>query len=362
MPLFGHGLVGLGLAAASLRDPRSVALRDCWIGLTVLLAYLPDVSEWLAALAGVRLLHSAPASIPMSLLSVLVVLGLLRFGFRERSRVALAVAACAVASHLLLDAADGGIPLWWPIDDRLGGSDWLGLGGFSPQRRVWEESRLFLPILAIGVAIGIIRNGGHWLIAGLAGGLGLCAVTLAALDQIAGVAVCLVLLGLLVAALVRELRWRWVLNLVPAAPVLALAAVQLYAWHEMRLGLAAHTEGRFMAAIEHYAAAGRFRPVDMEAAALYRSAACYQALGDYERAHTMYERGRAEFPGHLCFLDGLADLFVSARGTRFWNPAEAEWLAQFVIEQTTDPAYRAYVERILQRAREAQRTGAGQGR
>jgi hypothetical protein len=360
MPQFGHGLVGLGLGAATIADPRTPALRDCWIGLTVLLAYLPDVLEWLAALAGLRLPHSAPASIPIGLLSILAVLGLLRFRFREPGRAALVVAACAVASHSLLDAVNGGIPLWWPIHGRPSGSDWLGLRELSPQRRTWEESRLFLPVLAVGVAVGIIRGGKHPLIAALAAGLGMWAVIFAILDQLAGVAVCLVLEGLLTAALVRELRWRWLLNLVPAVPVLALGAVQLYAWREMREGLAAHIEGRFTAAITHSEAAGRFRPVDMEAAALYRAATCYQALGDYERAHALYERGRAEFPGHLWFLDGLAELYVSARETRFWKPAEAERLALFVIERTADPAYRAYVERILQRARALQRSGVGE--
>lgn len=362
MPQFGHGLVGLGLGAATLRDPSSPVIRDCWIGLTLLLAYLPDVSEWLAALLGLRLPHSAPAAAPLCLLAMLVTVALLRFGFREHGPVALAAAACAVASHTLLDASNGGIPMWWPFDSRLAGSDWLGLRELSPQRRLWEESRLFLPVFTVGVAVGIMRAAGGGLIAGLAAGLALCTVALAAVGRLLGAAIGLVFLLVVAAALIRKPRWRWLLSLVPAAPVVALGAVQVYSWHQMRLGLAAHIRGDFTVAIEHYEAAARFRAVDMEAAALYRSAACHQALGDYERAYALYERGRTEFPGHLWFLDGLADLYASARGTRFWNPAEAERLAQYVVERATDPPYRAYVERILQRAREARQAELGDRR
>ncbi|TWT40292.1 hypothetical protein RAS1_40000 [Phycisphaerae bacterium RAS1] len=383
VPQFGHGLVGAALAIATSRDPTSPRLRQAWLGTGVLLGYWPDIAEWGLTLCGVRLPHAAPASIWCAAASVLLVVGLLRGGFGEKSRLTLLAATLMIASHSLLDGVSGGIPLWWPIDSGVTGPDWLGLDNLPLDRRLRAETLAFVPVLAIGLAVRAVRRRPPAVAVAAALAAAAAAVISAGLGSVVGVLMA-------TAALILEKFWffrsvgsprptlespsdtevrryglvepRWALNLVPLMPVILLAAVQVYAWRNIHAGLTAMQRGDFETGLQCNREAARFRPVDLEATARYRVAECQLHLGRFVEAHEGFRLGRAEFPGCVMFLDGLAQVYLAADDPALRRPSEALALALEAQERSRDPAYRRWIQQFIDQARAAGGTSGEKGR
>jgi tetratricopeptide (TPR) repeat protein len=246
------------------------------------MAYLPDVTEWVLRLCRVRIPHSATASLPCTLAGCAAVYAILRFGFRERGRVAMLVGLTAFASHMALDLVSGGIPLWWPLTNQEVGTDWLTFDGRPGYReRLMREALVFAPVVAVAVAVGVVRA--------------------------------------------RGIRWSpavtW--NLVPALPVLILAGLQLYVWEQMRRGLAHHRAREYETAIEHYSAASRLNVVDLQGTAQARVAQCLVGLGKNDAALAILDDGRRAYPWNMEYVVGYAELYLLSHDERYQRPAAA---------------------------------------
>ncbi len=320
MPQIGHGLVGLGAGAAAVGVPRSTALNACWFGALVLLAYVPDVAEWLAGLLGWFGPHSALAGVPALLVTGVLVVILLRFGFREKRLVVFIVAVSVLASHTLLDALDGGIPLLWPFGRGLIGARWLPITGDTAAQRLRAECLVFLPLAGLGIAIGILR--------------------------------------------MRHARGRkpWraafqaraLANLIPLMPVIMLGAVQVHAAEQARRGAACERQGQLTEAIAHYRAAARFRPLGLEIQAIYRIALCQRRTGAFGLAYVTLTDALRRDPQNLLLNVGLADLYLTAVGTEYHRPADARRLAEYIIARSERESSRTLGEKLLERARRAE--------
>ena len=367
LPILGHLFVGAGIGTASGADPRSRLLRRTWLGIAVLLAYLPDLMEWIGRLAGWRFPHAAPASIGVTLLNCGLFLALMRWVFRETNRVVLFAGAVAIWSHPLLDLVDGGIPLLWPLSSTNVGPDWLGWGERSRAVAALRECVLFSPVLGAGLVIALWRSRPHryvtWsaailFILTVDGSLLTVAIPESRVACVASASVGLTGL-LLLTVLVRRPRVRpvqVVLALAPCLPIMMLGGVELYAWGQMRRGLDLEWQGDSAAAAAYYVRVRRLMPVDLQAAALCRLGHCYRRMGREEAAYQAYIEGIDENPNSLDFLRGLAHLHMVAKQPELHQPREALRLAEEVVRRARTPEYRDQVAvPLLRRAREAVR-------
>ena len=365
MPQLGHGLVGLAIGAATAGDPRTRATRNGWLGAAVLLAYLPDLVEWAVRQVGVRLPHSALASAPVVALYCLATVVVLRYLMREKSRVVLVAAVVAIASHSLLDLLDGGIPLAWPFSHENFGTHWkLSLNFGTASERLGYEGLRFLPVVAIGLAVSIIRFS-------RVSGRSLAAISLAGTACLGGaigiVAVSVSAVAALVAAAILLCRVRvrraHCLNFVPLIPVLLVASVELYAWNEVRLGLACERADELPEALEHYGRARRVRPMATETRAIYRTALVQRRLNDDASAYQALTQGLKDEPTSILLTFGLARLYLDASDPNIRRPREALRLVDELFPHTTGTYLGEQTEELRERAREtvAQLDGSGPG-
>lgn len=355
MPMVGHALVGLGVAAATQPIVRVPRLAGVWLGLGLLLAYWPDVFEWLLNLAGLPMRHSTFASLPVLAVTSIPLLLLIRYVARER-RWWVGVAAVGIlATHTLLDTLDGGIPLWWPLSADSVGPNWVkGTGDTPPLAR---ELILFGPLLATGVLLGTIARRRDW------GPVALAILTLlAALSAALAASVLFMGLVLLAAAFAavlaglgprRPMNGLWTALL--TVPVVVTAAVHLFAHAELKLGAQAYARGDWAAAVEHFGLAGRFRPLGVDAAAIYAEGLSYMRMQQPDRALAVFDAGRRRYPGHDDFLIGPARVYMTALDSRYYQPDTARALLEQVRDRTPNPDTRRTAERLLDELN--QRTG-----
>jgi hypothetical protein len=353
VPHVGHGLVGLAVGAATADDPRSPAMQRAWFGTAVLLAYLPDVVEWLLKLMGRPIQRSVPASLSACAVSCAVVFALLRWLCREKSRIVLLAALLAVVSHTVLDALSGGIPLAWPFSRRDFGPHWL-CGDEGMETRLYHECRIFLPVLAAGLAVGILRYSRRTAAEYLAVIFAMATIGACVAGQlfVAGLIVC-GLGGMALWCARRRLRLAHAWNLVPLAPVLLLAGVHVYAWDQMRRGRAWDEQGEPARALAHYEAVRALSPVDLDQIALYRTAECYHQLGDDHRARELYERGVQDAQQWPYFKLALAELYLDSGDADLRHPDLALRLADELAAEWRDGPYHEAAVRLRERARKA---------
>jgi hypothetical protein len=342
MATIGHTLVGLTATTLSGRDARRWPSLAWWPGVLVLGAHALDVGEWLMTLAGVpvehsHMLHHWPGATGCVLVGVL----LLRLLGRVRTLGPHVCCALAVYSHLLLDvygvrhgisalyrqpgleqgAAASSLDVWSEV--------WfygfvllvglLASAVLRPQRSrlVWQAAILMMPVTAIAFCV-------HWM---------LPQTPAVWVLPYAGIGV----FGLW-AGRFLPLRGRWLWNVVPALPVLALGAVELWA------GLA-EREGRQRVARGEYAgAAACFRrslelPTRSDMCVRWwRLALAYEGLHDLPAAEKAYRASAdADLEWHWGKLN-LADFYVRWPGTPYYQPQAAERLWHEVAEGD-EPAY-----------------------
>ena len=354
MPQLGHGFVGLAIGAATAGDPGSSTTRNRWLGLAVLLACLPDLLEWLARHAAVRLPHSALASVPMLVLCSLAALLVVRYLLREKSRVALAAVVVALASHTLLDMLDGGIPLAWPFSNEIIGPHWkLSLTYGSAGERLRYESLRFLPVLAIGLAVGIIRFS-------RVSGRSAAALSLAGTACLGGAIGIAVVSASAVAALVAatillcrvRLRRAHLYNLVPLVPLILVGSVEVYAWQQARAGLACERRGEPLRALAHYERVRDLKPTGTEVFAIYRTAVVLQGLGKEEGAYEVLAAGLENDPRSAWLNFGLAELYLDSSDARYQKPREALQMAEALVPATEHAYLHDQVLSLRERARQ----------
>jgi len=348
----GHALVGLGVGAATVPDARSPWLARGWLGTALTLAYWPDVLEWLGGLLGWSPPHSAFASLLPVMVSCAALVLLLRLALKETSRPILAAACGLVFSHLVLDLIDGGIPIWWPFSSRVVGPDWIPNGRGELAARVSKEVWLFVPVAAAGLAGLVWRcRAGLWL-----AGVAAVALQVVIVGSIAEQVVLMAAPGgvLVAAALVAPRRWPrpallW--QVVPAVPVLVLAAVQFYAEQQMRLGLRYQLERDYVSAQRYYARCARLRPIGHDDLARYLIQVLDQRLRGEEAAWQQHLSALAENPDDPAHLKALAELYLTAGDPGRRNPAEALRLAERLAERSESPDDVQAAQRLLERAR-----------
>lgn len=324
MPQLGHGLVGLGVAAATYPHVRSGGLRSAWFGLGVTLAYLPDLVEWGLRWMDLRPVHSAPASLLALALSCAVAVGALRVVFRESSPVALAGACAAIGSHTLLDALDGGVPLLWPWSSASIGADLLAALGDAPGGRLGLELLVFAPLTLLGALCGAIG----WRSPGASR-----------------------------AARRGPLRHGW--QLVALSPVLILGAFQVMAWREMKLGYACHNRGEYEAAIPHYQRAADLRPVDWEGAARFRVDYCLFRAGHEREALSRFLAALQADPRSFAYNSGLAELYLLARDATLRRPADGRALLDRLERLASNEEERTYARLLRERVDQTLAAEAG---
>jgi hypothetical protein len=338
VPVFAHGMFGLGLGAATIKDARSPRVRYGWLGLTVLLAYLPDLAEWVLRMAGLELTHSAPASLPVVVLSCAVTWALIRWVGGERSLVILASAALAIFSHLVLDFFDGGIPLWWPFSVASVGPNWFQIDGIN---RLRIETAMFGSMITMGLLVWMWRSAGAIRASQLS--LGFSFLFLSAIASwakspwlvLAG-AIGVGLTGLVVCR--PPLNFHHVWQVVPLLPVLLLAAVHFYIEKERVIGEDYCLREEYAPALVHFNRSARFVSTNGESAVtLYRIAFCHRKLGDEQEAYRLYTRGLKKFPDHTVFKYGLAELFLTAREPDLRRPQEVFHLAELMLVNPGGP-------------------------
>jgi hypothetical protein len=349
------------MAAATASDPRAPALRKSWFGTLLLLAYLPDVSEWALKIAGVRMQHSVPAS----LLIMTGCCGLTVLLFRlmgEQRRWVWLLGATAVASHTLLDTISSGVPLFWPFSSQVMQWPWLEFEGWPLVARLIREALISAPLLGLGVAIGFWRARPS-LVAQLAVGGLLGAVLIASMcglivgPDVACMIVAYALVAVMgLAALWRNVLWRMLAplgQLAAALPVLALGASQVWFWCEFHTAAQYQYNDKFAEAIAHYRIAERLPVLGYDGTPRARIALCYFGLGDEERAWQMLKDLEQKYPGQLEVLDGLAEIYLSAATPRFQRPDIALKLIECALTAPLVQADRRYFERRAARARAA---------
>lgn len=351
MPHLGHAIIGLGIGAATVSETRRPAVQAAWLGSCVLLAFLPDLVEWLAVLAGLRLPRSAPAALILVIPCVALVSAVLWLGFRERRWPLHAAAAAAVLSHTLLDALDGGIPLLWPWVSRdLGWGDAFGLGALRGGARIHAELVTFMPLMALGVLIRALRIGreGDRLVAllGLAASFSAAVFTLGLL---------VIFSWTVIAAAVWRLRPRvwsraYAANLALVVPVLLLGVVQVHSrWHLLE-GERLRGAERYGEAIEHYQAARRFGALDSVTDPLYYESLCLNELDRGRDALVLLETYLRSDPRNELMRYGLAHLRVTARDAAVRNVEQGLRLARELAADGESEHLRGHAERLLERA------------
>lgn len=126
MPVIGHALVGLGTGLATVsarrRQRESQAAgsgHDYWLLLTIVLAYLPDISAQSLHAAGVADVSRLTHSIGFAAISAPIAGWLIaRLGL-ARPRFATLVALASVLLHVLLDLLQGtDRAVLWPFSSR----------------------------------------------------------------------------------------------------------------------------------------------------------------------------------------------------------------------------------------------------
>lgn len=355
VPQFAHGLASVGLAAGSAGAPKSALLRRGWPGLLLTLAYAPDVGEWLLNFV-VETPHGALCSIPVTVIGCALLALTLRLAFGETSAVVHGAALAALASHTLLDALSGGIPIGWPFSEATVGADPLALDDAPFRARILLEIQYFAPLLSAGLAWAIVarRRSAESLAAAvlLAG-----SVAMAWTGPAGASAATLAALAALWAVRVRLRDWIPTWQAVAAAlPVLALVGVQLNGWAQVQLGMLADGRGDHEAAIQCYRRAAWLRPVGLQGVNHYRAGRSYLAMGRPELAETEFRAGMREQAGGTLFLDGLVHLHLYRDDPRYYKPHEALRLAQIVHARATKAYYKAYAADLVKLAEEAIRT------
>lgn len=353
MPQLGHALIGLGVGAATERDVRSPGLRDAWPGLCVVLAYGPDLVEWVLVWTPLPVIHGATASLlALAAATIGIVLAIRVLG-RESWWLA-AVAGAVWVSHGLADALAGGVPLFWPWSHETLGRDYLELDVGTWSERVLAEVRWLSAPLTAGLLIAAWRRGATGRIRGLAllaAGLGVVGV--AAGWWAAAVA------GSLLAAVAAALacgrpRWGWTWkNAVVLAPIWLMAAGLAYGWHFGREADRRYRAGDFRGALASYVEAARFRPVDGTARSMYMAALCHRRLGELATSHELYLACLARFPECITAMYGLGLLYLNSSDPEYRRPADAAALFERVRAGTASAKQRDYLERLILEARAA---------
>lgn len=323
MPQLGHAFVGLGLGAATAREPRSAAAACSWIGVIVLASYGPDVLEWLLALGGARLPHGATSAGVTTLAGAAGVALVLWLILRERGALALAIAAAAFVLHTVLDMIGGGVPLWWPWSSQRVGGDFLDLDSGVLERRVLREILLFAPIAAIGIAMGVGRH--VW-----------------APNR---------RMPMRTSAEQRRPWIRHAWQLAPLIPLAALAVAQVDGQRLVAKADALRAAGRCEGAIALLQKAPRMRGLGVEAASWHRIGICQRVLGRDQDARATYDRCLAAYPGDVMCSYGLGVLLTRAADPAVRDPREAIGHFEHVARETSNAVLRDAVLDEIARAR-----------
>lgn len=311
MPHVGHPLTGLAIGMATLPAVGEPRVRRVWLGACVLAACLPDLVAWKLRLAGLALPHNAlSAPLPVAAASVLIV-AWLRFGFGERRGAALLALPLATASHGLLDAINGGVPMLWPFSAVVLGADWLGLDAIEGWRRLAVEIALFAPLVAAAWLIGRRPRG-------------------------------------------AASAWRHPAQLVPLVPVAAFAVAQLLGRWEYQQGIDRLGGNEPEAAMAHFRAALRWQPLAHVDESLYYLADCHLRLGNDATAAAIYIRAAQADPRNPIMRFGLARVYLYAADPAYHRPDEGLRLMEQVHAESEPGPYREMVATVLARVRESQ--------
>ncbi len=353
MPHIGHALTGLGIGLAASGEPRSRTLQGCWLGLCLTLSCWQDAAEWFGRLFGVRVWHSGPAGLPVSL----VVIGAVAWWLRRRLReplVVIVAAGAAVVSHGLLDMADGGIPLWWPFWRSNVGAELLRLERWEGSARYLTELRLFAPLVAAGFVVGAWRLGvGAWaLAAGLAATAATIVLAVVSAEWAAWGSVTALLVCALVWATASRRGWRpagWWMQLAVASPVVVFGAALVYGRHEMAVAEEYRAAGRYDAAMRHFERARRVAPLGSGVAPDYYIGLCMQLMGRERAARDYFEALLARMPGEELLQYGYAHVLVTATAEDVRDPESGVIIARELARSAREPRIRGYAERLLAR-------------
>lgn len=329
MPQIGHGLLAVGLYAATAHRPAAPVLRSAWPGVLLLGAYLPDVVEWLFKVAGGHVAHSGLASVPV-LACYLAAAALWLWSLRERDPVVICTLLAAIASHTVLDALSGGIPLWWPIWDRRVGGTLLEVWDFPLSHKLLLETTRYAPVALLGVALAIARRGGP--------GRGAAALALLAASGVAWWQSSAVSMAVIAAAMVAIaasccrpwVEHGWGRGVVFASPVLLLAVAHVCAWLAVDRGNELFTRGEYAAAKSWYEAVVPLRIIGLAGVGELRAGQCELKLGDEAAALVQFERSLREQPRSPDTLRALVELHLSAADGHIRDLREAERLAQIL--------------------------------
>lgn len=340
-------------------------MRNAWLGIAVLLAYLPDILEMSVAVVGLAVPRSALASLPAAVVEAALVVALLRWAVRETSPIALAAAAAAVVSHAVLDLIAGGIPLGWPFSSHVVGPDWVRVDQLPPLARLPRELMIVGPVLAAGLAVYAVRCAGlrssavaAALLAAATAATSVVTRAAASTTVIAATVCALLLAELALVALTTAWRPRlaalW--NGVVLAPILLVGGVTIYAWYEVDVGDTYWERHEYAEALVHYNR-GRAAPLLGGQAHLrvYRRADCLRHLGHFGEAYELFEAGSRRFPDCLWFQCGIIDLLLSADNPQWHRPAEALALARSTAPRATGTVYESWALALLARAEIAAR-------
>lgn len=329
MPQIGHGLVALGLAAATSRAPRAKPLTGAWYGAILFLAYAPDVLEWIAKLAGMRPPHSALASLPALAPLALGTVGVALW-LGERRLITHLILLAALGSHTLLDALSGGIPLYWPFSDRVVGSNLLAVWDFPLHRMILKETYAYLPAAAGGIAVGLCIARSYALATTCFVLTGACAASAWLGWETITVATAVTVMATGWWRERSQILRRWWAQLLPAAPVLALGGAQLIAWHWKDNGVALAQQGRHVEAIGWFEAVARLHVIGLDGFGHFHAAESCVALGREADAYDYYVQSIRESPRGPDAIRGLMQLQLTAQDDRIRNPQSAAALARLL--------------------------------
>jgi hypothetical protein len=322
MPIYAHGLVGFGVGAASVHSARSPACRRGWIGCAVFLAYVPDLTDWLARTCGYETMPvSAMSSIPMAAMFCVAFLLMAQFWWRERSAAIRMAGLAAIGSHWLLDWADGGVPVWWPFSNRLSGPDLFRLHSLGAGERLVREVALFGWAALLGLAVFAVR-------------------------EARGSSPRVVIQRPIAGRLMWQSAWMW--------PVLALGGVQGYILSQQMRGDVYWDREDYAGALPFYERSTALASVDgASRLLLFKIGHCHYMLGQEEGAYRAFTHGLRLHPDSAGLYIGLAELYLTAKDPRYYRPAEVPWLAEKVRQYATRDYERRDAERLTARARRA---------
>lgn len=155
MPVIGHAFVGLATAAV-VRPPRlrsSTLASAGWTPAVVVLAYLPDVADQLAALCGARGARVVTHSLVFALAAAVLLAPLLARLGRLSLGAGGALVLASVGLHDVLDLLQSTDRApWWPFSRRTVGFDFELIPANTA-----AEALLFA--IAFGIVAAVVRLG-----------------------------------------------------------------------------------------------------------------------------------------------------------------------------------------------------------